>query len=59
MQIFPTGVAPARLATAAFRLRVAGTALTGARRGHGDAAAFEREISIWEAIIHGDRAGHP
>ena len=44
---------------AAFRLRVAGKALTGARRGHGDAAAFEREISIWEAIIHGDRAGHP
>ena len=44
---------------AAFRLRVAGKALQGARRGHGDAAAFEREISIWEAIIHGDRAGHP
>ena len=43
---------------AAFRLRVAGKALQGARRGHGDAAAFEREISIWEAIIHGDRAGH-
>ena len=43
----------------AFRLRVAGKALQGARRGHGDAAAFEREISIWEAIIHGDRAGHP
>ena len=32
-------------------------ALQGARRGHGDAAAFEREISIWEAIIHGDRCG--
>ena len=39
---------------AAFRLRVAGKALQGARRGHGDAAAFEREISIWEAINHGD-----
>ena len=42
---------------AAFRLRVAGKALMGARRGHGDAAAFEREISIWEAIIHGDGTG--
>ena len=43
---------------AAFRLRVAGKALQGARRGHGDAAAFEREISIWEAIIHGDGTRH-
>ena len=43
---------------AAFRLRVAGKALQGARRGHGDAAAFEREISIWEAIIRGDGTGH-
>ena len=32
-----------------------GQGAQGARRGHGDAAAFEREISIWEAIIHGDR----
>ncbi|HIS03465.1 MAG TPA: SAM-dependent methyltransferase [Candidatus Pullichristensenella avicola] len=43
---------------AAFRLRVAGKALAGARRGQGDAAALEREISIWEATVHGDGSGH-
>ena len=43
---------------AAFRVRVAGKALEGARRGHGDAAALEREIAIWEAILHDDGQGH-
>ena len=45
-------------AYAAFRLRVAGKALQGARRGQGDAAVFEREIAIWEAVLHGDGQRH-
>lgn len=40
---------------AAFRVRVARKALEGVRKGRGDAAAFEREIAIWEAFAHGER----